>query len=186
MMEPEQVISPQQRWRLREVIHKDGDWSLTRGDWKDEEDRWDRNVLAIRWNGNEKRPKGFPISSGYPVWFILPEELCDAVRSVVLQKKLKAKITQVLNTLSQEDTHHIWSGDDGRIKAAVSSFVEKHCFPRPYDLPSSPLEDLPNLLKAAITSVSSDLAVSLVGSDDLMDQICDQLAEWINANYDFE
>ena len=186
-MNPEQVIFPQKRWDLIEVIHtgKGGHWSLARGDWENNEGKREKDVLAIRWNGAEGE-RGFPGVGKYPLWFILPWELYEAIRSVVLQEQLESKITQVLNTLTQEGAHQIWPGDYGRIEVAVSSFVEKHCFPRPYFLPSSPLNNLPNLLRAAITSISSDLAVSLVGSDDLMDQICDQLAEWINANYDFK
>ena len=179
-MKPDQVIFPQKRWRLIEVIHtsKGGHWSLARGDWGNNEGKWEKDVLAIRWNGAEGE-RGFPGVGKYPLWFILPAELYEAIRSVVLQEQLESKITQMVNAANQGGTRRILPGDVSRIQVAVSSFVEKSCHPLPYGLPASTLEDLPNHLKTAISSISSALLVP----DDLMKQICDQLAEWINANY---
>jgi hypothetical protein len=36
---------------------------------------WDgRKVLAMRWNGTDSHPKGYPLSSGHATWFIIPEK----------------------------------------------------------------------------------------------------------------
>ena len=71
-MNPEHVISPQARWELYRVIYNHGPWSVAYGTWDGDE------VIAVRWNGGDN-DNGFPTSSRWPVWFILPDELRDAV-----------------------------------------------------------------------------------------------------------
>jgi hypothetical protein len=78
---PQDVTSPKDRWVLDRVLI-DGPasgkwWSLALGRWRGPSDEW-RKCLAIRWDGGtaeDPNEKGMPISSGYAVWFILPEEL---------------------------------------------------------------------------------------------------------------
>ncbi len=77
---PEEVgpFGPQNVWELSEVLYpgeQDG-WSAAEGTYNGQP------RLGIRWNGNEDR-HGFPTSFGSPVWFLIPEELEDAVRMAV-------------------------------------------------------------------------------------------------------
>ena len=68
---PDAVKSPKDRWQRDKVLRDGGPhgWSVARGKW-DGEPR-----LAIRWNGDEERPRGNPLSNANPTWFMLPEEL---------------------------------------------------------------------------------------------------------------
>ena len=177
-MDPEQVISPIGRWELREVIHTgdDSHWSLARGDWKNKENQWEENVLAIRWNGAEGQ-RGFPGVGKYPLWFILPSELYEGVMSDVLRDQLQEKITQMVRTTNQE-VICILPGDEDRIQIAVRGFVKENCHPR-FEVEAPSLQDLPDRLKTAMYSISSAFLVS----DEDLDPFCDQLAEWINAHY---
>ena len=83
-VEPQLAVSPRNRWELLEVIHtgEGGHWSIARGNWKNREDEWERNVLAIRWNGAEGE-RGFPGTGAHALWFILPAELYDSIRSSI-------------------------------------------------------------------------------------------------------
>lgn len=83
---PEDVKSPRDRLQDMAVVHSTADWSLATG-------VWDAHpALLIRWNGDEKRPLGNPVSTGHPTWFVLPEELWwSALGSVTdPEKQLKA------------------------------------------------------------------------------------------------
>lgn len=77
---PEQVRSPQDRLQELQVIHDggEGSWSLARMKWDGE------NAVGIRWNGNDSSPNGNPLSTGKPIWFILPEEIAGIVVSIIL------------------------------------------------------------------------------------------------------
>ena len=83
-IKPQEVRSPKKRWRLIRVLHDGGtgEWSAAEGQWA-EGGRW-RDVLAIRWNGDSSdRRTGHPQSHGRPTWFIVPDEMEAAMRSVV-------------------------------------------------------------------------------------------------------
>ncbi|QTA82051.1 Uncharacterized protein dnl_44150 [Desulfonema limicola] len=81
------VISPQKNLDLICIVYDEGDsdngisiaWI-----------RWDgEERLAIRWNGYAHIPgkeKGMPISSSYPVWFVLPNAVAKPVLELVQQK----------------------------------------------------------------------------------------------------
>ena len=76
---PKEVIAPQDRWKLTEVLHNGGEdsWSAAEGRWDEE------HCLGVRWNGNRENPLGNPQSSGHSTWFIVPKELEEAVRSAL-------------------------------------------------------------------------------------------------------
>ena len=69
MADPHKVVSPIVHWLINRILvngPKVGtDWSLAIGTWDGEP------CIAKRWDG-EPDGKGYPISSGYPVWFIEP------------------------------------------------------------------------------------------------------------------
>ena len=66
-------------WELKEVIYNNGDWSLARGQFREE------NAVGIRWNHGGAQDKGFPLSRSKPVWFILPDELAEILCAVAKQ-----------------------------------------------------------------------------------------------------
>jgi hypothetical protein len=70
-VKPQDVRSPKEHWILIDVVREKPDWSLAVGEWDG------RRCLAARWNGDDDRPKGNPVSHGMPTWFILPDELID-------------------------------------------------------------------------------------------------------------
>ena len=82
-MQPKDVVSPKDRFRLIEVLHtgkdpgdKDYSWSLCLGMWK--EPKGPSLVrVGIRWDGKSNKEKGNPTSHGQPTWFLLPHEVVD-------------------------------------------------------------------------------------------------------------
>ena len=83
--DPHKVVSPRARLDEPKVIHNAGSWSLAVGIW----DKSSR-ALLIRWNGDDDRPLGHPVSFGrWPTWFVLPEELQEAVLSTLPDPQAK-------------------------------------------------------------------------------------------------
>ena len=82
-VKPRDVSSPKNRWKLDRVLYNGGEafWSAAEGQWKDGE-TWNE-ALAIRWNGRTGKKLGQPQSSGYPTWFIVPDELVGVIRAVI-------------------------------------------------------------------------------------------------------
>ena len=90
---PQNVDSPKNRWRLRQVLHDGGEggWSAAEGQW-DNGGLW-RDVLAVRWNGSEGAEIGNPQSRGVATWFIVPDELETVLRqAIALLPKTKGPI----------------------------------------------------------------------------------------------
>ncbi len=73
---PEEVLSPRKHvGGVIEVIHDPGEekMSVARILWNDEE------VIATRWNGNDKRPLGNPVSRGQATWFVVDGYAAESV-----------------------------------------------------------------------------------------------------------
>ena len=89
-VKPETVDSPKGVVRVVEVLYDAGpdadrSWSAADLTWRG------NPALGIRWNGEADEPRGVgsPQSRGHATWFIVPEDLEDAVREQV--KKLRRK-----------------------------------------------------------------------------------------------
>lgn len=77
-VKPQDVRSPKERWVLIEVVLEVSRRSLDVSGWSLAVGEWDKKrCLAIRWDGDEERPKGNPVSRGVPTWFVLPNEFND-------------------------------------------------------------------------------------------------------------
>jgi antitoxin VapB len=50
--------------------------------------------LAARWNGDDDRPKGNPVSLGMPTWFVLPRELADPLLAADLIPEEKKNVAR--------------------------------------------------------------------------------------------
>jgi hypothetical protein len=78
---PSQVLSPKGSIKNLNVLYDGGEngWSLA-------EMTWDGiPVLAMRWNGgsNNGSPSiGNPQSRGVPTWFVVPEEIGNALKAL--------------------------------------------------------------------------------------------------------
>lgn len=78
-IKPENVTSPKDYIANIEVIYDGGEngCSIARF-------LWDGNLsIGIRWNGNAENPKGYPLSSGHPVWTLLDD---DALKVITAYK----------------------------------------------------------------------------------------------------
>lgn len=67
---PDAVFSPRKRvGGVLEVIHDPGEngMSVARILWDN------REVIATRWNGNDKQPLGNPVSRRQPTWFVVDQ-----------------------------------------------------------------------------------------------------------------
>lgn len=82
-VKPQDVGSPKNRWRLRQVLYDGGEggWSAAEGQWE-HESLWGE-VLAIRWNGSNGAEIGNPQSRGLATWFIVPKELESSIREAI-------------------------------------------------------------------------------------------------------
>lgn len=101
-IKPEDVVSPQSRWIMQEVIRDggEGNCSYAMGWWDTNIDnRQDKDkVIVFRWNGNAKNPKGIPISSGYPIWIVLEDILYESIIDIIATDDVSsAKIRKFLN-----------------------------------------------------------------------------------------
>jgi hypothetical protein len=77
---PEEVLSPKNHVvRVLEVIHDPGEEQMVvaRLLWRNDNGS-EIEVLAERWNGNTDRPRGNPVSRGYPTWFIVDDYATEA------------------------------------------------------------------------------------------------------------
>jgi hypothetical protein len=75
--DPKTVLSPKDKVSSVEVVFDKGpvefSWSVARLKWEGSP------AVGIRWNGDSGNSKGTPQSRGNPAWFIVPEELEEAV-----------------------------------------------------------------------------------------------------------
>ena len=77
---PNSVLSPKGRIRNVEVLFDRGP-AAGDSSWSAAEVEFDgRPRIGIRWNGSPDHGVGNPQSRGNATWFILPDELTDAVR----------------------------------------------------------------------------------------------------------
>jgi hypothetical protein len=80
--DPKTVLSPKGSITDLDVIHDGGEnsWSLARM-------KWDGSpVIAMRWNGglvNGIPSIGNPSSRGYPTWFVVPDEVGEAIEKLL-------------------------------------------------------------------------------------------------------
>lgn len=93
-IDPRNVHSPKDRWRLIKVLYDGGPTDDDHRGWSVAAGTWDgKPVLGVRWNGREDEyTKGTPVAMSYPVWFIVPEELkksiLDGVQHAILMDEI--------------------------------------------------------------------------------------------------
>lgn len=90
-VKPEDVLSPKSKvGGVIEVIHDpgEGQMSVARIIWDGEE------VIASRWNGDDTRPLGNPVSRGRPTWFVV-----DKYAEIVVEEAARAAAEKSPNSL---------------------------------------------------------------------------------------
>jgi len=88
-MKPENV-NPK-NFKVHSVLYNNNSFSIAYGKWEEGE-----NCLAMRWDGDENGDVGYPKTFGYPVWFIIHDDL-------------KMNILQSLLTLSNVDKEKLFN-----------------------------------------------------------------------------
>jgi hypothetical protein len=86
-LHPEEVLSPKNLvGRVLEVIHDPGENGMTvaRILWHDKE------VVATRWNGNDKQPLGNPVSRGHATWFVVDDYAAEKVEQAAREAAEKS------------------------------------------------------------------------------------------------
>jgi len=90
-IKPDLVRSPKSSVSDLQIIYDAGEnsWALAKMKWDGED------TIGLRWNGGSEDPKfpgiGNPQSRGVPTWFILPDEIAEAVMSMLkLSKKISS------------------------------------------------------------------------------------------------
>jgi hypothetical protein len=75
--DPSTVLSPRDKVKSVDVVYDagpvEGSWSVAHITWGD------KPAVGIRWNGDSGSQKGTPQARGNPAWFVVPDELQDAV-----------------------------------------------------------------------------------------------------------
>ncbi|MGA9039155.1 MAG: hypothetical protein WB421_01345 [Terriglobales bacterium] len=109
---PEEVLSPRSLvGGIVEVIHDPGENRMTvaRILWDEKE------VVATRWNGNDERPLGNPVSRGHATWFVVDEyaaaKVEEAARAAAEKSpnSLVAKYREMANDEDREREAEEWS-----------------------------------------------------------------------------
>ena len=84
--DPATVLTPKGRIKNLKVLYdgKENSWSLASMEWDG------TAVLGMRWNGgmaNGNPTVGNPQSRGMPTWFVVPNEVGDAIRQMLMMSR---------------------------------------------------------------------------------------------------
>lgn len=130
--DPSSVVAPKSRWAMKSVLCSTGQrgWSVAEGFWDKEP------TLGIRWNGDDDSGSpGNPQSHGNPTWFIVPEELQEAVRSVAY--RLNESVSSVkFEQESPPDFHEGVFVVSLIVQGKARAFVDNDAFT--FDIPTLP------------------------------------------------
>jgi hypothetical protein len=78
---PKPIDVKPKNFSVKKVLFDNGDFSMVIGDWINE-----KNVLAMRWNGDDKENSGYPKTFGNPMWFIIHNELKHPIIQALLHQ----------------------------------------------------------------------------------------------------
>lgn len=115
-VKPEEVLSPRSKvLGVVEVIHNphEGGMAVARIRWKTEQGQ-EEDRIAIRWNGDDERPLGNPISTRQPTWFVVDRYAEAAVEKAAREaaekspNSLIAQYREMANDQSREQEAEEW------------------------------------------------------------------------------
>jgi hypothetical protein len=98
-VDPRDANSPRERWLTQHILCNTGQggFSVAEGEWDGEP------VLGLRWNGSDDPDvAGNPQSHGRPTWFVVPDELADAMRKSARQLSERTDQIEVRITKPKE------------------------------------------------------------------------------------
>lgn len=84
---PTEVLSPKGQVEVLDVLYDSGEWgvSVARIRYRDELNQQFKECTGMRWNGNlDEDNKGMPVSRGYPIWFVIPDEFSECIQATAL------------------------------------------------------------------------------------------------------
>jgi hypothetical protein len=122
-LRPEEALSPKnQMGGVLEIIHDGGEngMSVARILWGETGEQ--REVIAARWNGDEERPLGNPVSHGHATWFVIGDyaaaevERAARVRAERSPNSLVSQYREMANDSERECEAEEWS--EGLIRDA--------------------------------------------------------------------
>lgn len=134
-VDPATVLSPRGSVKNLEIIYDGGADSFSLAKLE-----WDGNPAhGIRWNGytdqkTGKMHKGSPISTGYPVWLILPTEVVEALdfekitSRKTLNQRVFSDIKKLVDLKKSEDPDAfalVYEADAGGIDGSVVEEIRK-------------------------------------------------------------
>ncbi len=100
-VDPEKVVSPKGSVRRVHLLYSKGP-----GGWSVAEVNWEGNeAVGIRWNGEDGEDGvGNPQSRGHPTWFIVPDDLKQAVLQEVerLSKSSRNQLTEGYRAMARD------------------------------------------------------------------------------------
>ena len=67
-------------FKVKTVLFDNTEFSIVIGTWKES-----KNILAMRWNGDNEDDKGYPKTFGNPMWFIIHDDLKQAIIQALMQ-----------------------------------------------------------------------------------------------------
>ena len=67
-------------YKVKSILFDNGEFAVAIGTWENTP-----NILAIRWNGNDSEDKGYPKTFGYPMWFIIHDNLKQSIIQALMQ-----------------------------------------------------------------------------------------------------
>lgn len=111
-VKPSDVLSPRGQVKVLDVLYDGGEWdvSVARLLYRDDLNAPYEECTGIRWNGNlDEGNKGMPLSRGYPVWFIIPQEFSECLQARALDLNtddVPAVITEIKMQVEQERKAH--------------------------------------------------------------------------------
>ncbi|EOX9162651.1 hypothetical protein [Acinetobacter calcoaceticus] len=84
---PTDVKTPKKNVKGVHVLYDGGEDSFAIAvlKWVDESSGQVMDKLALRWNGSEESPKGYPCAMGNPSWFIIPAKLEEVLKARAIE-----------------------------------------------------------------------------------------------------
>jgi hypothetical protein len=72
---PEPVNVNPGNFNVKKVLFDNGSFSVAYGTWN----KTKKDVIAMRWNGDDDEDQGYPKTFGYPMWFIIHNDLKNII-----------------------------------------------------------------------------------------------------------
>ena len=68
-------------FKVKKVLFNNSSFSVAYGTWADK-----KSVVAMRWNGDDKKDQGYPKTFGNPMWFIIHDDLKNMIVQGLIDK----------------------------------------------------------------------------------------------------